>query len=85
METVKQKAEKVLSCVETLKEVGEATSFELISRYTKIHDAELQEVTQYLEAEGLAKVVTLGNEQEQWHYLVTITRGVDEDEVFDFL
>ena len=85
METVKEKAEKVLSCVETLKEVDEATSFELISRYTNIHDAELQKVTQYLEAEGLAKVVTLGNEQEHWQYLVTITRGIDEDEVFDFL
>ena len=85
METVKEKAERVLSCVKTLKEVGEATSFDLISRYTNIHDADLQEVTRYLEAEGLAKVVTMGNGSEHWHYLVTITRGIDEDEVFDFM
>jgi hypothetical protein len=85
METVKQKAEKVLSCVKTLKEVGEATSFELISRYTNIHDADLWEVAKYLDAEGLAKVVTMTNGLENWYYLVTITRGIEEDEVFDFL
>jgi hypothetical protein len=85
METVKEKAEKVLSCIEKLKEVGEATSFELISRYTNIDDTELQEVARYMETEGLANLVTLSNGSEDWHYLVTITRGIDEDEVFDFL
>ena len=85
METVKEKAERVLSCVKTLKEVGEATSFELISRYTNIHDADLREVTKYLEAEGLAKVVTMGNGSEHWYYLVIITQGIEDDEVFDFL
>lgn len=58
METVKEKAEKVLSCIEKLKEVGEATSFELISRYTNIDDTELQEVARYMETEGLANLVT---------------------------
>ena len=85
METLKEKADRVLSCIEKLKEVGEATSFELISRYTNIDESELQEVARYLETEGLASLVTLSNETEDWHYLVTITRGIDEDEVFDFL
>ena len=84
MKSVKEKAERVLSCVERLKEVGEATSFELISRYTNIHDAELWEITEYLDAEGLAEVVTMSNGKENWYYLVTITRGIEEDEVFDF-
>lgn len=85
MEIMKENAERVLSCIEKLKEVGEATSFELISRYTNIQDKELQEVAKYLETEGLAKVVTMSNGSKNWHYLVTITRGIDEDEVFDYL
>lgn len=84
METLQQKAARILSCVQTLKEVGEATSFELISRYTNISDTSLLEVARYMEAEGLVKIVTMSNGQEQWHYLVPITRGIEDDEVFDF-
>ena len=85
METVKEKSERVLACITKLKEVGEATSFELISRYTNIPDVELWDIARYMEAEGLAKIVTMSNGQEQWHYFVPITRGIEDDEVFDFL
>ena len=85
METVKEKAEKILSCMKTLKEVGEATSFELISRSTNIHDADLWKVAHYMEAEGMVNVVTMDNGQEQWHYLVRITRGIKYGEDFDFV
>ena len=85
MENLQQKAERILSCIKTLKEVGESTSFELISRYTNIQDVELWEVARYMEDEGLAKIVSMSNGEEQWHYLVLITRGIEDDEVFDFL
>ena len=85
METLQQKAERILSCVKTLKEVGEATSFELISRYTNISDVELWDVARYMEAEGMAKIITMSNGQVQWHYLVRITRGIEDGEDFDFL
>ena len=85
MESVKEKAERILSCMKTLKEVGEATSFELISRSTNIHDADLWKVAHYMEAEGMVNVVTMDNGQEQWHYLVRITRGIEDGEDFDFV
>ncbi len=85
MKTFNEKAERILSCMKLLKEVGEATSFNLVSRCTNIQDAELWEVVRYMEAEGMVKVVTMNNGQEQWHYLVRITRGIEEGEDFDFM
>jgi DNA-binding IscR family transcriptional regulator len=85
MESVKEKAERILSCMKTLKEVGEATSFELISRCTNINDDDLWKVVRYMEDEGMVKVVTMDNGQEQWHYLVRITRGIEEGEDFDYM
>ena len=85
METLQQKAERILSCIKTLKEVGEATSFKLISKCTNIHDADLWKVVRFMEDEGMVNVVTMDNGQEQWHYLVRITRGIEEGEDFDFM